>query len=114
MDKTLTTFNDLSYKLGLQDPSSETRYELHLNPHATKPEQMINLDLRNVVKPNLSRIRSKYKAQVHSTQDELIALKEQIERLGELCGEKRDETVELEREIGMLNAEYTGLKEVNF
>ncbi|KAJ3392143.1 kinetochore-associated Ndc80 complex subunit ndc80 [Lobulomyces angularis] len=115
LDKLIKAFNDSSFQLGLSDPSADGDgkiYELILNFHASKTDEMLNLDLKNVVKPTLMALRSKNKESIHRIEDLNIQLQEEIEKLIEEISEKKEELKEMQQNIIKFNLQYTEQKDI--
>ncbi|KAJ3196946.1 kinetochore-associated Ndc80 complex subunit ndc80 [Irineochytrium annulatum] len=109
-EKNIQEFNLRAYRLGLHsahNPDSEgVNFELILNVHGDKIEEIISEDLKSRAKPILMKLRAKYNATLHKLQDELIALQETIDRLSEASSEKLEELILIESRIAQLNQQY--------
>jgi kinetochore protein NDC80 len=112
----IKSFNGLAIDLGLAEAAYEdnrtVRFELSLNLHAGKAGEMVNLDIANIVKPTLVKLRIKHKAAIHRVEDENIVLADQIDQSAESVMEKEDELAELQVNIEKLTSKYNEQKEV--
>lgn len=54
VEKAIQDYNTLAYRIGLVPSTSPyaqgVNFEIEFSPHATRPEHMISVDLRNVIK----------------------------------------------------------------
>ncbi|RUS17108.1 HEC/Ndc80p family-domain-containing protein [Endogone sp. FLAS-F59071] len=116
VEKAIQDYNTLAYRIGLIPSTSPyaqgVNFEIEFSPHATRPEHMISVDLRNVIKPSLQNLRKEFNAQFHHSQDESFQLQEQFDRLLEQVAEKTEELGMMEARIQNLTEQYNTEKEV--
>lgn len=79
---------------------------LNLNPNATRAGQLVELDLSSKVNPILQRCRAVIHSQIHSSQDNLITLKERLDSLRDESQERMCSLVSLEKRIERLLLSY--------
>lgn len=79
---------------------------LNLNPNATRAGQLVELDLSSKVNPILQRCRTVIHSQIHSSQDNLITLKERLDSLKDESQERMCSLVSLEKRIERLLVSY--------
>ncbi|TPX70338.1 hypothetical protein SpCBS45565_g01736 [Spizellomyces sp. 'palustris'] len=109
LEKLIQEYNTFAYKLGLLGPDSaaaDLAVELELRVHASRPDQMVSLDLRNKAKPSLNQLRSKLNSKLHQAQDDVIALQESMDNLNWSFTQKKEELGEIESQIRQLADRY--------
>lgn len=122
IEKLVQDYNTTAYKLGLLPAETSiyadgVKVELEFNLHANRPDQMVSVDLRNVVKPFLLKLRSKFNSQVHKYQDEHLLLQEALDKLYETLHDKTEELKSLEakisKSVGLYNEEKEAILKEN-
>ncbi|KAK9760744.1 kinetochore-associated Ndc80 complex subunit ndc80, partial [Basidiobolus ranarum] len=115
VERAIQEFNSSSYRLGLIPSESPyangTEFEIKLNQHATRIEEMVSVDIKNVIRPALVDLRSNLNGSLHHTEDEAIALQENLDHLTEVVNDKVEELKSLESRIQRLVAQYQDEKE---
>ncbi|KAI9102541.1 HEC/Ndc80p family-domain-containing protein [Phlyctochytrium arcticum] len=109
LERLVQEYNSFAYKVGLlaaDSPVPELAQELEPRVHATRPEDIVSLDLRNFVKPRLAKAEEIFKTRVHQTQDESIALQDTMDNLTWSCTQKQEELNELEAQVQTLTERY--------
>ncbi|TPX46493.1 hypothetical protein SeMB42_g03675 [Synchytrium endobioticum] len=106
LEKLAQEYNALCYRLNVASSDPNTRFDLELNLHATKPESVPSVDLRNKVKPVLSALEARYTQLRHKLAEEQNVIQETHDRLIEELTQKMDDLMELESQIRMLNDQY--------
>ncbi|KAI8815759.1 HEC/Ndc80p family-domain-containing protein [Fimicolochytrium jonesii] len=109
LERLIQEYNAFAYKLGIlgSDPvDAELAVELELRAHASRPDQMVSLDLRNKAKPGLATLRTRFNTHLHKAQNESIALQETLDNLNWAHTQKKEELLEMEEKIRMLGERY--------
>ncbi|KAI8921009.1 HEC/Ndc80p family-domain-containing protein [Powellomyces hirtus] len=109
LEKVIQEYNALAYQLGLLgadavDPALSV--ELELRVHASRPDQMVSIDLRSKAKPALMELRTRFNNVHHRAQNELIALQESLDNLAWAHAQKKEELVEMEAKVKQLTDRY--------
>ncbi|PJF18623.1 hypothetical protein PSACC_01565 [Paramicrosporidium saccamoebae] len=85
--------------------------ELAFNPHATRADQLVNLDIRTQVHPSFNSLREECHAMIHQAQDQLLSLQEALDKLNEACNDKIEELRSNEKKIERTVQSYLEEKE---
>ena len=126
LEKLVQSYNSRAYKLGVLGTNlpdlAPIRNELELQIHASKPDKMVSVDLRNKAKviyyqrwsiqPALLDLKSRYNQQFHKYQDELIALQETLDSVNWNLSQKDEELRTMDTRIKGLSDRYKEEKEV--
>lgn len=103
VEKLTHDFNNKAYRLHLVPISAKNangkNFDLQLNNHATRADQMVNIDLRGEIKSALLDLRSHLKNEIMQAQDQCIAIRESFDRLSESVNEKLDEVQQIDSRI---------------
>ncbi|KAL4420345.1 hypothetical protein ABPG77_006152 [Micractinium sp. CCAP 211/92] len=86
-------------------------FEVRLDRGATSASEMINVDLKGIVKPALQRLRDGYSAKARELGDQLLSLQEQADSVRELLAEREEENRNAEGQVHKLDAQYKAAKE---
>ncbi|KAK9767830.1 kinetochore-associated Ndc80 complex subunit ndc80, variant 2 [Basidiobolus ranarum] len=118
VERVIQEFNSFAYKLGLIPSESPyangIEFDIKLNQHATRVEDMVSVDIKNVIRPALMELRSNLNSSLHHTEDEAIVLQENLDRLTEIVGDKIEEHRSMENRIQKLVTQYQDEKEVPY
>lgn len=85
--------------------------ELLFNPHATRPDELINLNIGGTIHPALAALRDECHALIHQAQDQLLSLQEVLDRLNESCTDKIEELRTNEKRIERIIQMYVEEKQ---
>lgn len=85
--------------------------ELSFNPHATRLDQLINVDIRSEIHPALHSLRDECHAMIHQAQDQLLSLQEALDKLNESCNDKIEELRINEKRVERIIQSYLEEKE---
>lgn len=85
--------------------------ELTFNPHSTRADQLVNIDIRTQIHPSLNSLREECHAIIHQAQDQLLSLQEALDKLNESCNDKIEELRSNERRIERIVQAYLEDKE---
>jgi kinetochore protein NDC80 len=85
--------------------------ELAFNPHATRADQLVNLDVRTQIHPAFNSLREECHAIIHQAQDQLLSLQEALDKLNEACNDKLEELRNNEKRIERIIQTYLEEKE---
>ncbi|ORX94356.1 hypothetical protein K493DRAFT_203556, partial [Basidiobolus meristosporus CBS 931.73] len=115
VERVIQEFNSFAYKLGLIPSDSPyangIEFDIKLNQHATRVEEMVSVDIKNVIRPALMELRSNLNSSLHHTEDEAIVLQENLDRLTETVADKLDELKSMENRIQKLVTQHQDEKE---
>lgn len=119
LDKLVQTYNSKGYRIGLIPSTAANAkgkpYELDfpssVDEIGTRPDQLVNRDLRHEVKPCLHQLRIDLGSQVHGAQDEAIRLGELLDRVIEALADKREEVEGMEARVHGAVEQYNEIKE---
>ncbi|KAI5788458.1 HEC/Ndc80p family-domain-containing protein [Geopyxis carbonaria] len=133
LERAVSRYNTLAYKIGITPSSAPNahgeEFEITIAPledskdanesgkllldsqTGYQPTQLLNRDLRNHVKPALTKIRGEIGQRIHAAQDEAIRHQEYIERVMEALTDKKDEIETLDAKVQAVSNEYQELKE---
>lgn len=116
VEKLVQEYNFSCEKSGLipveAHSSQGIRFELTFNQHALRPDQMLDLDIKEHIQANLLRLRDGYNKTILETQSTILEMQETLDRLTEVINDKVEELKELEERIRKLNQQYNEDKEV--
>ncbi len=116
VEKLVQEFNFCCEKSGLipveAHSSQGIRFELTFNQHALKPDQMLDLDIKEHIQASLLKLRDGYNRTIHETQTIILEMQETLDRLTEVINDKVEELKGLEERIRKLNQQYNEDKEV--
>lgn len=85
--------------------------ELCFNPHATRLDQLVNLDIRTEIHPALASLRDECHGMIHQAQDQLLSLQEALDKLNEACNDKIEELRLNEKRVERIVQSYLEEKE---
>ena len=128
LDRLITRFNSLGYRVGIipmtaryankQDFELKLVRDIDVTQHVLmssssqiRPDQLVNRDLRNEIKPKLHKLRQTLGSQIHREQDEALKLQELLDRLSESLVDKREELEGIEARISSFMEQYQEAKE---
>ncbi|KAI3425309.1 hypothetical protein D9Q98_009074 [Chlorella vulgaris] len=86
-------------------------FEVRLDRGAATASEMINVDLKGMVKAALQRLRDAYSGKARELADQLLSLQEQHDSVGELLGEREEENRNAEAQVHKLEGQYRAAKE---
>lgn len=86
-------------------------FEVRLDRGAASASEMINVDLKGIVKPALQRLRDGYSAKARDLADQLLSLQEQHDSMRELLAEREEENRNAEAQAHKLDGQYRAAKE---
>ncbi|PSC74916.1 Kinetochore NDC80 [Micractinium conductrix] len=86
-------------------------FEVRLDRGAASVSEMINVDLKGIVKPALQRLRDGYAAKARALTDQLLSLQEQADSVRELLAEREEENRNAEAQVHKLDGQYRAAKE---
>ena len=133
LERAVSRYNSLAYSIGITPSSapnaSGKEFELIITPLADKslgesgkllidsqtgypPTQLLNRDLRNDIKPSLTKLRQDIGVRIHEAQDNAMKTQEFIERITEALADRKDELETLNARLSAVSNEYQDLKEV--
>ena len=124
VDKALQMYRDTAYKIGLipanMPRANGVAYELEFsNPVesnttwlASQPYQLINVDLRGVIRPALSQLRQDLGTEVHKHSNESLRLQELLDQVAEGLNDKKEELEALEAKLGFTIESFNEIKEL--
>ena len=81
-------------------------YELRLNMHAPRPEQMLSVNIKGTIKPSLMRLREALTARNHESRNEAISLREKLDQIEDLLAEKTEEVARLSSKQEKIDQHY--------
>eukprot|EP01137_Pigoraptor_chileana_P026347 Opistho-2@7459 len=115
LEASVNAYHKLAERLQLL-PSTATNahgvnYELHLNPHAPRPEQVLSVDLKGVVKPSLIRLKESIHTRIAEAQEQLLVIQERHDQISDASTERADEVGLLENKVKKMEAQYAEEKE---
>lgn len=115
VERILQDYHSLGYRLGLIPRTAPNakgiNFELEINPGAPRPENMLSVDLRGVIRPALITLRRETTEQVHERQDEALSLQETLDKLEESVVDRKDELEGNEGRVNSLVEQYNEVKE---
>ena len=115
VDKVSQDFNARAYRLKLVPRTAAYAdgedFELKLNNHAQRPDEMVNLDLRGSVKTSLMDLRSKLKNHILKCEDDCLMLKEKLDSLLESINEKLEDIRTVEARLQHAHEQYAADRE---
>lgn len=85
--------------------------ELSFNPHATRADQLVSMDINKTIHPALNALREECHAITHQAQDQFLALQEALDKLNEACNDKVEELRANEKRIERTVSAYLEEKE---
>lgn len=85
--------------------------ELLFNPHATRPDELVNLNIGGMIHPALATLRDECHALIHQAQDQLLSLQEALDKLNESCTDKIEELRTNEKRIERIIQMYVEEKQ---
>ncbi len=124
LDRSIQTYNSVAYKIGIIPASAlnakgldfevdfSSPLERGVSWLGCRPEQLVNIELRNFVKPALSRLRQDLGTQVHQYQDEHIQLGELLDQVNEGLNDKKEELEALEARLGATIEQFNEIRDV--
>lgn len=86
-------------------------YEVEINPRASRPEAMVNVDLKGVIKPALARLKEQASRAMREQQQAMLVLSEQKDSSSEAVGEQQEANRCQEALLKKLEAQYKAEKE---
>lgn len=86
-------------------------YEIEINPRASRPEAMVNVDLKGVIKPALGRLKEQAGRRMREQQQVMLVLSEQKDSSDEAVGERQEASRIQEANLKKLEAQYKAEKE---
>ncbi|KAI7842998.1 hypothetical protein COHA_003332 [Chlorella ohadii] len=86
-------------------------FEVRLDRGAASAGEMINVDLKGIVKPALQRLRDSYSAKARELADQLLSLQEKHDSVRELLAEREEENRNAEAQVHKLDGQYRSAKE---
>lgn len=117
VEKLVQEYNYSCEKAGLipieAHSSQGIKFELTFNQHALRPDQMLDLDLKEHIQASLLKLRDGYNRTIHETQSAILELQETLDRVTEVINDKVEEVKSLEDRIRKLNHQYAEDKEVS-
>ncbi|PRW33702.1 Kinetochore NDC80 [Chlorella sorokiniana] len=84
---------------------------VRLDRGAASASEMINVDLKGIVKPALQRLRDSYSAKARELADQLLSLQEKHDSVRELLAEREEENRNAEAHVHKLDGQYRAAKE---
>ncbi|BFZ65251.1 kinetochore-associated Ndc80 complex subunit ndc80 [Saitoella coloradoensis] len=123
VEKLISTYNTFGYRIGVIPETAPHAnghsFELDLTAEQedgsvnTRPDKMVNRDLRHEIRPLLTQLRADMGGKVHAQQNESLRLDDILGRVCEGLQDKRDELDTLEAKIASLVEESESLKETS-
>eukprot|EP00887_Chlorella_sp_A99_P000063 scaffold16.g63.t1 len=81
-------------------------FEVRLDRGAGSPGEMINVDLKGIIKPALQRLRDAYAARARELGEAMLGLQERRDAGRELLGERTEEIRAAEAQVRKLEGDY--------
>lgn len=75
-------------------------YEIHTNRSAPSPADVINVDLKAVIKPGLQRLNERYRSKARELGADALRLQEQVDAGREAMTERTEDNLNLESQVG--------------
>ncbi|KAI8806344.1 HEC/Ndc80p family-domain-containing protein [Cladochytrium replicatum] len=118
LEKQIQSFNSYAYRLQLTEiiPSGAlgvpgtpqliaiamggltTVPELEFRAQVARPDQIVSLDLKNVMRPMLIKLKSHFNASAHRVHEDSMAVQESLDRLAETYAERMEEVHNIENQ----------------
>jgi kinetochore protein NDC80 len=86
-------------------------FEVRLDRGAASAGELVNVDLKGIVKPALQRVRDAYAARARALAEEALSLAEKGDAAGELLAERAEENGAAEARVRALEARHRAGKE---
>lgn len=109
VEKAVQEYTFVCERIGLLPAQAET-FELSFNPHAARPDALLNIDMANVL-ARLGNLREEHNANIHAAQDKLLGLQESLDRLTETLTDKQDSVIHSEDKLQRMVQSYLADKE---
>eukprot|EP00850_Spirogloea_muscicola_P004085 SM000017S02825 [mRNA] locus=s17:521823:524911:+ [translate_table: standard] len=81
-------------------------YEVALNSRASRPEDMLGVDVKGLIKPALAALKDSYATRARDGQQNLLVLQEKVDATSEGLAEKQEQTAALEASNRKLEAQF--------
>ncbi|OLL25921.1 Kinetochore protein ndc80 [Neolecta irregularis DAH-3] len=121
IERHLQNYNSLAYRIGIIPKTAPYAggkdFELELDSRAlshdsvTRPDQIVNRDLRHEIRPALAKLRQELGSKVHEHQDRAIQLQEILDKLCEALIDKRDELENLQAKLAAAIEQCSEIKD---
>ncbi|KAJ8908493.1 hypothetical protein NDN08_005202 [Rhodosorus marinus] len=118
VESSLSQYRELADKLKIVPATAENANgvtftaNLTRNASAVRPEDLLSVDMKNVVRPALLELKEAFIKSIFETQEEALALQDKIDVLEEKVMVNKDESQLLETRLGKLEGQYKSEKEV--
>ena len=108
-------FNRLAESLQLLPRSAPNangvNYEIKINPHTPNMREIVSVDMKGTVVPNLTTLRESINERVHRINGELVSANEMLAKLGEMVTEKQDDNSIMDNRLKSMEKQYAEEKE---
>eukprot|EP00899_Mesostigma_viride_P019184 jgi/Mesvir1/27267/Mv07103-RA.1 len=115
LEALVRSYNVLAGKLKLTPATAKraqgSDYELSLNTRASRAEDMLSLDLKGVVRPELERMRDEAAARGRDCAAALVGVKEAYHAAHDKCAERREENEAMVEGLRKMDARFKAARD---
>lgn len=86
-------------------------YELEVNRAGCSASELVNTDLKALIKPGLQRLRESYRTKARELSNDVLGLREQLDGIAEAIHERLEDRTNQEAQLRKLEAQHRSVKE---
>ncbi|GAB4815903.1 hypothetical protein N2152v2_002949 [Parachlorella kessleri] len=115
VDAALQGYHSMADRLQLIPASAKraegVNFDVRLDRLASSAGEMINVDLKGIIKPALQRLRDSYNGRARELADEMLSLQERRDTGIESMSERTEENAQIEAQVRKLDAQLRTVKD---